>query len=206
EDVALDAADARGRALVRLDGRGVAVALDLERDGEPVTHVHQPRVLLARADEERAALARERLEHGDGVLVRAVLAPHHGVDAELGEGGRAAELLDGPAVLLLGEAVLAGEVEGDVGLVGEVLGRHGGGIKRRGATGPAAPTVRVRKATEGAKAPVWYPGYGPTSTTSLRRPARSASFAAGISGSRCSSRLLRAGRTTISRSISGVFC
>src|SRR5690606_21750586 len=147
EDVALDAADARGRALVRLDGRGVAVALDLERDGEPVAHVHQPRVLLARADEERAALARERLEHGDGVLVRAVLAPHHGVDAELGEGGRAAELLDDPPVLLLGEAVLAGEVEGDFGLVGEVLGRHGGGIKRRGATGPAAPTVRVRKDT-----------------------------------------------------------
>ena len=48
EDVAHDAADAGGRALEGLHGRRVVVALDLQRHGQPVAHVHHAGV-LARA-------------------------------------------------------------------------------------------------------------------------------------------------------------
>src|SRR6185503_18894032 len=45
EDVAQDAADARRRALERLDERRVVVALDLEDGEEPVADVHGAGVL-----------------------------------------------------------------------------------------------------------------------------------------------------------------
>ena len=45
EHVAQDPADAGGGALERLDGRGVVVALDLERDSEAVARVDDARVL-----------------------------------------------------------------------------------------------------------------------------------------------------------------
>ena len=48
DDVAEDPADAGGGALERLDRRGVVVALDLERDRDPVTEIEHARV-LARA-------------------------------------------------------------------------------------------------------------------------------------------------------------
>ena len=54
EDVAQDAAHARGRALVGLDGRGVVVALDLERDGEAVADVDHAGVLTRALQHARA--------------------------------------------------------------------------------------------------------------------------------------------------------
>ena len=59
DDVAQDPADAGRRALERLDRGGVVVALDLERDGEPLAEVDHAGV-LARALEH--ALARRRAD------------------------------------------------------------------------------------------------------------------------------------------------
>ena len=55
DDVAHDAADAGGRALVGLDVRGVVVRLDLEGDGVALADVDDARV-LADADEQRVGL------------------------------------------------------------------------------------------------------------------------------------------------------
>ena len=57
EDVAEDAADAGGRALVGLDRRGVVVALDADGGGDAVAHVDHAGV-LARADEHPRRLGR----------------------------------------------------------------------------------------------------------------------------------------------------
>ena len=54
EDVAQDPPDARRGALERLDGRGVVVRLDLERDGDAVAEVEDARV-LARALQDPVA-------------------------------------------------------------------------------------------------------------------------------------------------------
>jgi hypothetical protein len=152
EDVPLDAADAGGRALVRLDGGRVVVALDLERDGQPVADVHEPGVLLAGLHEQAPPSRGRVLSSGDGVLVRAVLAPHHRVDAEFDDGRGPAEFLDDPAVLFVGEAVLAGEFEGDFRFANFGLG-HGGGLDEAEGTaakkyaGPARPVVNYRTST-----------------------------------------------------------
>ncbi len=68
EDVAQDAADARRRALERLDERRMVVALDLEDRGEPVADVDRAGVLArplqhlrARASAAGAGSARELL-------------------------------------------------------------------------------------------------------------------------------------------------
>ena len=52
EDVADDAADAGGRALVRLDGGGVVMGLDFHDDGEAVADGDRARVFLAGANED----------------------------------------------------------------------------------------------------------------------------------------------------------
>ena len=82
EDVAEDAADAGRRALERLDRRRVVVALDLEGDGEPVTHVDHAGV-LPRALEHPLAGRRKPAEQQPRVLVAAVLAPEQRVDGQL---------------------------------------------------------------------------------------------------------------------------
>ena len=58
KDVAQDAADSGGRALVRLDRGGVVVALDAHRDGEAVTDVDDAGALTG-ADEHPRRLGRE---------------------------------------------------------------------------------------------------------------------------------------------------
>ena len=85
EDVADDAADARRRALVRLDERRVVVGLDLEDRREAVADVDGARV-LARSLQDARPGRRERLEVNARALVAAVLRPHHREDAELGQG------------------------------------------------------------------------------------------------------------------------
>ncbi len=109
EDVAHDAADAGGRALVGLDVTGVVVRLDLERDRQPLADVDDAGV-LAHADEQPLApfsrewpwpvaeLAQVHL----AALVRAVLAPHDRVHRQLGLGGPAAEhALDAVVLVVL---------------------------------------------------------------------------------------------------------
>ncbi len=54
EDVAENAADAGGRALVRFDRRGVVVRLDLEGDGPPVREPQHAGVLAGALDDLRS--------------------------------------------------------------------------------------------------------------------------------------------------------
>jgi hypothetical protein len=51
-----------------------------------------------------------------------VLAPHHRVDAELRERRRASESVENLVVLVVGEAVIEGEVAVDSGVLGRVSG------------------------------------------------------------------------------------
>ena len=106
EDVADDAADAGGRALVGLDRRRVVVALDAHRDREAVADVDDAGA-LARADEHPGRLGGEPAEVDLRRLVRAVLRPHHRVHRELELGGLAAEQLDDGRELVVGESELA---------------------------------------------------------------------------------------------------
>ena len=69
-------------ALVRLDGARVVVALDLERDRQPVADRDDAGV-LARAGDDALAGGRQRPEQRLGALVRAVLAPHDAEHREL---------------------------------------------------------------------------------------------------------------------------
>lgn len=124
EDVADDAADAGGRALVGLDVRGVVVRLHLEGDRVPLADVDHTGV-LADADEHRVVggdLLAELLEVDLAALVGAVLGPHHGVHGELGAGGTAAQDLADPGVLVLLEAELLPGLSGVRGF-GRVLDR-----------------------------------------------------------------------------------
>ena len=104
EDVADDAADAGGGALVGLDERGMVVRLDLEDGAQPVADVHRAGVLARSLDHARAG-GRQRLQVHARALVAAVLGPHHREQAELQQVGLAAhELAD--AIVLVGlEAV-----------------------------------------------------------------------------------------------------
>ena len=124
DDVADDAADAGGRALVGLDVGGVVVRLDLEGDRVALADVDDAGV-LADADEQgvglRGLLA-ELAEVHLGGLVRAVLGPHDGVHGELGAGRAAAEDLHDPLVLVLLQAEF-GPGQLDVGGRGRVLDR-----------------------------------------------------------------------------------
>ena len=82
DDVAEDSPDPGGRALEGLDGRGVVVALDLERDGLVAAHVDHAGV-LTRALEHHLALGREAAQQECRVLVSAVLRPEEREDREL---------------------------------------------------------------------------------------------------------------------------
>ena len=81
-DVAQDPAHAGRGALEGLDGRGVVVALDLERHREPVAEIDDARV-LARPLEDALAVARQAAEQERRVLVAAVLRPEEREDREL---------------------------------------------------------------------------------------------------------------------------
>ena len=89
--------------------------LDLERDGDAVADVNDAGVFLARADEDFRRLGRESLEQRLGVFVAAMLAPHHGKDAELGVARRAAEDFHGVGVFFRREVVLGNQLWGDGG-------------------------------------------------------------------------------------------
>ena len=82
DDVAEDAADARRRTLERLDGGGVVVALDLERDRLAFAEVDHAGV-LARALEHAVAGRGQPPQQRGRVLVAAVLRPQQREDGQL---------------------------------------------------------------------------------------------------------------------------
>ena len=82
DDVAEDAADARRRALERLDGRRMVVALDLERDRLAVAEVDHAGV-LAGPLEHAVAGRRQPPQQQRRVLVAAVLRPEQREDGQL---------------------------------------------------------------------------------------------------------------------------
>ena len=82
EDVAEDAADARRRALERLDRGRMVVALHLEGHGLAVAQVDDAGVLPGPLEHARAG-RRQAPEQRRGVLVRAVLGPEQREDGEL---------------------------------------------------------------------------------------------------------------------------
>ena len=86
ENVAQDAAHARGRALKRLDGRRVVVAFHFKHNGVAVSDVDSSRVFFARVDQHFGAAlgfgVHEKPENGLGIFITAVLAPHHAEHAE----------------------------------------------------------------------------------------------------------------------------
>ena len=122
DDVAHDAADTGRRTLEGLDVARVVVRLDLEGDRPALADVDDAGV-LAHADHEPLAhlvgdLLAELAQVDLARLVRAVLAPHHGVHRQLAAGGP-------PAEDLADLRVLVGlEPECCVGLL--ALGRGGG--------------------------------------------------------------------------------
>src|SRR5205814_2818798 len=75
ENVANDPANARGRALKRLDCAGMIVRLDLERNGQAVADVDDAGIFLARADEDALRLGGKGFEERAGAFVGAMLAP-----------------------------------------------------------------------------------------------------------------------------------
>ena len=93
----------------------MVVRFDLERDGDVVADVNDAGVFLARADEDFRRLGGEGLEQRLGVFVAAMLAPHHGKDAELGVARRAAEDFHGVGVFFRREVVLGNQLWGDGG-------------------------------------------------------------------------------------------
>ena len=103
-DVAHDAADAGGRALVGLDVARVVVALGLERHRPALADVDDAGV-LADAGEQlaTAGLGRQVAEPAQvhlARLVRAVLAPHDGVHRQLAAGRTTVQDVPNPLVLI----------------------------------------------------------------------------------------------------------
>ena len=112
EDVADDPAHAGGGTLVRLDGGGMVVALDADRDGEPVADVDHAGA-LTRPDEHPRRVGGEVAEVDLRRLVRAVLRPHHGVHGELELGRVTTEQVDDVAELVVGEPEPGGRLSMD---------------------------------------------------------------------------------------------
>ena len=130
EDVADDAPDAGGGALVGLDERRVVVRLDLEDGRQPVADVDGAGVLARPLHHPRPG-GRQRLQVHARALVAAVFRPHHREEAQLQQVRLAAEQFLDARVLALGDAVLAEQVLVD----------H---AHARAACGRAAPRLATR--------------------------------------------------------------
>src|SRR5688572_12108150 len=87
----------------------MVVRFDLEDGGKAVADVDGAGV-LARALQHAPAGGRQRLEVHARALVAAVLRPHHGEDAKLGETRLASQRVEDALVLVAGEAVLFEEL------------------------------------------------------------------------------------------------
>ena len=91
KDIANDATDACGGPLEGFDGAGMIVAFHFESDRPAVTDIDDPGVFFARFDEDGGAGGGEFFQLTLGVFIGAMLAPHHGENAEFGEVGIATE-------------------------------------------------------------------------------------------------------------------
>ena len=136
EDVTDDAANAGSRALERLDGAGVVVALHLEGDGPSIANVDDAGIFLTRFYEDSRAGDGEFFQLELGVFIRAMLAPHDGENAEFGEVGLASE--DGfDAFVFVGrDAVFGDDFRCD--------GGHIRMIYHRGHRGHGVEEIRVK--------------------------------------------------------------
>ena len=117
EDVAQNAADAGGRALIGLDVARMVVALHLEHDGLPVADVDHAGVLAGTLDHPRR-LGRQTPQMDARGFVRAVLVPHRREDPELGKGRHPPDQLENALILVRLQPVAGDEFGGDLGLVG----------------------------------------------------------------------------------------
>ena len=72
--------------------------LDLEGESESIPNLYDARILPRALNHPRSPGGKEPQE-ALRILVPAVLGPHRGEDAELGEGGRPAENLEDLSVL-----------------------------------------------------------------------------------------------------------
>ena len=114
EDVAQNAAHSGRRALIGLDERGVVVRLHLEDADLAVADVDDAGVLAGPVDDLRA-LGRQLAQMQARRLVGAMLVPHRRDDAELGEGGRAADEGDEARIFVGFEPMRDGELFVDLG-------------------------------------------------------------------------------------------
>ena len=87
ENIAVDTAHTGGSTLIGFDGRRVVVAFDFKNATEIIADVDQAGILFTGAHEQAFAAAGQGFELQNGVFVGTVLAPHHGVNTELGEIG-----------------------------------------------------------------------------------------------------------------------
>ncbi len=117
EDVAQDATDARCGALIGFDVARMVVALHLEHAGEPTPDVDDAGV-LARALDHAAPGGWEAAQVNLGGFIGAVLIPHGGEDAELGEARCATDQLQDSVVLVRLQAVLGDQLRRDFRLAG----------------------------------------------------------------------------------------
>ena len=113
KDIANNSADARGRSLKWLDRAGMIVTFDFECDCPTVTNIDDAGVFFARSDQNVRTARREFFELFTGVFVRAVLAPHHGKNSELGEIRFAPENLFDPLKLFWSQTMFGYEIGGD---------------------------------------------------------------------------------------------
>ena len=103
EDVAQDAANARGRPLIGLNGRRMVVALDTNGGGDAVAHIDHTGV-LAGTDQHPRGFGGQTLQMHPRRLIGAVLGPHHGVHGQFEVVGVAAQQLGDRGVLVISEA------------------------------------------------------------------------------------------------------
>ena len=102
----------------------MVVRFDFEDSDEAVADIHHAGVLAGPLHHVRAARRQLLQVHARG-FVRAVLAPHHAEDAQLGEVRIAPQDLLRARVFVSGEAVFCGDLRGDFNLC--VDHRHGEG-------------------------------------------------------------------------------
>ncbi len=125
EDVAQNAADAGGRALVGLDVARVVVALHLEDHGLAVADVDHAGILAGALDHP-GRLGRQAAQMDARGFVRAVLVPHRREDAELGEGRLPPDQLQDALIFVGLEPVGGNQFGGDLGFVLHGFGAFGG--------------------------------------------------------------------------------
>ncbi len=112
ENVAEDSADSCGRALEWLDVARVIVRFDFEGGNEAVADVHDAGIFSGALYDEFAARGKT-LEVDFARFIGAVLAPHHGKNAEFGDVGIAAENFLDARVLFGSDAVFGGDFGSD---------------------------------------------------------------------------------------------